>query len=666
RPGTATPVDDDAVVTFPFAVRGDPALAYLREAMVDLLAARLDGAGGLRTIDPHAILAAAGGGAGGAALDPRAAGRLSRRLGARLFVLGEIVAASGRLHLEATLYDGTRDLALSHATADGDSAALLQSTDALAGRLIANRPQGAGERLTRLAALTTPSLEALRHYVDGERAYRDGRYQAATDAFEAATRIDSSFALAWYRLAIVRDWNGGSVREAVAHARAHSGSLAWREQNLIFGLWLYGEYDDRNAERVYNIAVTQHPGDVDGWAFLGETRFHLTYVQGRSLAEAREAFTQVLELDPGNVNALLHLARIAATDGRAAELDSLAHAYLARHPDADRALEVRALAAFARADAAVQSDVLEQAARTGDVAFDVAARSVAAFVQNVEGAARFLPLYAAPQRTPFYAKRGRALAAELALAAGRWSVAWDRLAALEEVEPDWGLELLGRSAVQPLAPATAEQLSAVRRALAGWRVHGVSRTESNFAWSIGAQPQLRAYLLGLVSVRLGDTAAARHWAAALDRMPHQPGDRDLAGDLAHSVRAELAFAAGAPRQALAQIEQVHFTSRAPIMTGMLHAGAHERFLHAEILHAVGRDEEALRWFGSFPEPSGYDVAWLAPAYLRRGEIDERLGLRADALASYRRVAALWKDCDEPLRPLLVEAQRAIERLSAGS
>jgi len=666
RAAGGAPVDDNAVATFPFAVRGDPALGYLRDAMVDLLAARLDGAGGLRTIDPHAILAAIGPGPEAAALDPRAAGRLSRRLGARLFVLGEAVATSGRLHLEATLYDGALGLALEHATADGDVAALFQSADALAGRLLANRPQGAGTRLTRLAALTTTSLDALRHYVDGERAYRDGRYQDAADAFETATRIDTSFALAWYRLGIVRDWNGGSVREAVSHAWAHATSLAQRERSLIFGLWRYGEYDDRTAERVYAVAVTQHPDDVDAWSFLGETRFHLTYVQGRSLTEAREAFARVLELDPGNPNVLLHLARIAAVDGRAAEVDTFARAYLARHPDADRAHEVRALSAFMRRDSADEAAVVAQLSRSSDVALDAATRSVAAFTQDAGGAERLLPLFAEPQRTPFYAKRGRAIAADLALAQGHWLAAWSRLAALGEVEPDWGLELLARSATQPLVPASPAQLSAVRRALEGWRLHPASKAESNFQWSLDEQPQLRAYLLGLVSVRLGDTAAAHRWASALDRMPHPPGDSDLAGDLAHSVRAEIALAAGAPRRALAQIEQVHFTTHAPVMSGTLYAGAHERFLHAEILHAVGRDEEALSWYGSFPEPSGYDVAWLAPAYLRRAEIHERLGQRAEALAAYRRVASLWKACDEPLRPLLAEAQQAIERLSAGS
>jgi DNA-binding SARP family transcriptional activator/TolB-like protein len=661
------PLDDNALATLPFTVRGDPGAAYLRDAMVSLLDARLDGAAGLRTIDPHAILAAAAPASRSAPPDPRATAALGRRLGARLFVLGEVDVSAGHIHLGASLYDGATGVALVRAATDADGDSLFRAVDALAGQLLAGRFGAADVRLTRVAALTTRSLDALRAYVDGERAYRDARYQDATDAFEAATRLDTAFALAWYRLAVVRDWAGGSVREAVSHAMANAASLAQRDRNLLYGLSLYGRFDDRNAERVYNIAVTQHPDDVDAWSFLGETRFHLTYMQGRSFAESREPFLRVLALDPGNPNALLHLARIAAAEDSAAELDSLARAYLTRHPDADRALEVLALRASARHDTVEQAGVVAQLARSGDVALDATARSVAAYAQDMAAAERMAPLFAEPKRTPFYARRGRALSADLALGEGRWAEAQRRLAALAAVEPDWATELRARFATQRLTPASAAELSAVREELLAWRVHQATRLgESNFWWSIAAQPQLRAYLLGLVSVRLGDTAAARDWAERLDRMPRASGDTDLAGDLAHSVRAEIAFAAGAPRRALTEIEQVHFTSRAPVMTGTLHSGAHERFLHAEILHAVGRDEEALRWYGSFPAPSGYDITYLAPAYLRRAEIDERLGLRADALASYRRAAALWRDCDDALRPLVAAAQRAIERLSAGS
>jgi DNA-binding SARP family transcriptional activator/TolB-like protein len=667
RSESAVPVDDNAVATFPFAVSGDPALAYLSDGMVDLLDARLDGAGGLRTIDPHAIQAAVARGPHATTLDPTLGGQLSRQLGARLFILGEIVASRGHVHLGARLYDGAHATPVARATVDGDVSQLFPLVDALAGQLLADRPEGPETRLTRVAALTTKSLDALRAYVTGERAYRAGRYQESAEAFERATALDTSFALAWYRLAVARDWAGGDARDAAAHAVTHIAALAPRERMLVGSYWQYLNRDP-SIERVYHVAVARYPDDVEAWSFLGETQFHLIVSQGRSFTESREPFLKVLELDPGNPGALVHLIRIAAAEGQDAELASLARLYLTRFPDADRALEVRVLRAFALDDHAEQDRLLTELAGATDPTLEVAARGVAVHVQSLAGAERLVPLLTAPARTSFYTERGRTLDAELALGAGRWEESQRRLAVLSVADRDWALEIRALFATQPLAPATAAELTAVQEDLLHWRPRllapgaGTNFTIQRPSW----QAQLRAYLLGLISARLGDTVAARGYAQALDRLDGTLGDSGLAGDYAHSVRAEIALQAGALRAALAQTEQIHFTISAPVMRSTLYAGAHERFLHAELLHAVGRDEEALRWYASFPGPTGYDITYLAPAYLRQGEITERLGRRAEALAFYRRAAALWRDCDPGLRPLLAEAQRAVDRLSRGS
>jgi serine/threonine-protein kinase len=54
----SAPVDPNAVAILPFRVRGEPAIQYLREGMVDLLAAKLTGDGGLRAADPRGVYAA--------------------------------------------------------------------------------------------------------------------------------------------------------------------------------------------------------------------------------------------------------------------------------------------------------------------------------------------------------------------------------------------------------------------------------------------------------------------------------------------------------------------------------------------------------------------------------------------------------------------------------
>ena len=90
--------------------------------------------------------------------------------------------------------------------------------------------------------------------------------------------------------------------------------------------------------------------------------------------------------------------------------------------------------------------------------------------------------------------------------------------------------------------------------------------------------------------------------------------------------------------------------------------ANERYLRAELLASLGQPREALRWYGSFAAHSSYDLLYLGPGYLRRGEIYEELGEPQAAADNYARFIELWKDCDPELRPLLERGERGLERV----
>ena len=93
--------------------------------------------------------------------------------------------------------------------------------------------------------------------------------------------------------------------------------------------------------------------------------------------------------------------------------------------------------------------------------------------------------------------------------------------------------------------------------------------------------------------------------------------------------------------------------------------AHLRWLRARSFEALGRDDEALRWYATFPDLSGSDLAYLAPSHLHRARIHERSGELDMAALHYARVAELWRDADARLQPLVDEARRALRRLEAG-
>jgi class 3 adenylate cyclase/TolB-like protein len=151
-----------AVAVLPFAVRAGPDLAYLSEGMVNLLSTKLDGAGALRSVDPRAIVGAAGGGSGEGVTAPEQGRAIADRLGAGLFLLGTVLQAGDRLHLDATLYGGRGSETMAEASVEGDADRLFELVDELVSELLRERFRGPAARLGRISALTTHSLPALK------------------------------------------------------------------------------------------------------------------------------------------------------------------------------------------------------------------------------------------------------------------------------------------------------------------------------------------------------------------------------------------------------------------------------------------------------------------------------------------------------------------------
>ena len=101
------PASPTAVAVFPFSVSGAKDLDYLAEGMVTLLSTKLDGAEELRQVDPHSLLSFIKR-EGGWTLDPEHGQRVAEHFGAGLFVLGSVLGISGRLQLEASIYDAEK------------------------------------------------------------------------------------------------------------------------------------------------------------------------------------------------------------------------------------------------------------------------------------------------------------------------------------------------------------------------------------------------------------------------------------------------------------------------------------------------------------------------------------------------------------------------------
>nr|MBA3343852.1 protein kinase [Gemmatimonadales bacterium] len=289
------------LAVLPFTVPGGGSFDYLAQGMVDLLSRNLSGVEALVTIDPGRVMSAAGSGGLGA-LD-RIRGRdIARRLGAGQYIVGSVVPAGGQLRIQAQLYrqDAAAAPPIVQAAVEGDSSRLFKLVDQLTAQLLVGWGQGQGARLARTAALTTPSLPALKAYLDAERNLRAARYDSAIAGFQRAVEVDSSFALAHYRLAAAAMWVGrmGLLGPAVDRALAHNQRLSERDRRLLsaFADLVRGNPD--RAERQYREFLETYPDDLEAEFQLGNLLYTYNAARGRSPAEAREHYARVLQVDP--------------------------------------------------------------------------------------------------------------------------------------------------------------------------------------------------------------------------------------------------------------------------------------------------------------------------------------------------------------------------------
>jgi DNA-binding SARP family transcriptional activator len=660
RPTSASSVTPDLVAVFPFSVSGTGQSRLLGAGMVDLLSASLDGAGELRSVHPSAYLARISGETG--PLDPRRAGTWSRRLGAELFVLGDVVASRDRLRISAAMYDRSGDQALARSSVEGDTARLFQLVDRLAADLIASRYGDPHQRLTRVAGATTGSLAAFKAYLEGEQAYREGRYAEAIEALEKAVATDSTFALGYYRLSDAADRAGRAelAQRSAERALRYRERLGERERRLIEAqhAWRLGRGDE--AERLSRSLVADYPDDVEAWLQLGEGLAHGNPLRGRSSVEARPAFEQVLARDPEHGEALIHLARIAWLEGRRAEVDSLVRRVRAAIPGPE-VVESQAFRAFALGDRPGQKRITRLILANPGSVPPVTALDVAVIVDDLDGSERFGRWLATASGAPDLQGYGHRMLAQAALARGQLHRAQTELAIAARLDSIPALELRSLFAALAFLPQARREIAEAREAVRRWDPSNedAGRAEHTSA-HIGLHPFLRLHRLGLLDSRLGDTISALGEARTLDREADSSAGGRLARTLAQSIRAHVAAAGGRTREALAELDQAGWEAAASVFA----AEAYDRYFRGELLQRVGRDDEALGWFRSIAERAAYELVYLAPAHLRQAEIYDGRGDSARAAQHYAKFIKLWGQADPELQPRVLEAQKRLKELSS--
>ncbi|HEU4827967.1 MAG TPA: BTAD domain-containing putative transcriptional regulator, partial [Gemmatimonadales bacterium] len=609
RPET---LDTSTIAVLPFAIRGDPALAWLGEGIVDLLATALDGAGAVRAADPRALLRLVQR-EGWQEQDPASAATIAHQVGAGRYVLGSLVSAGGRLQATAGLYDGRGEQELSVQATAGGEGEVFDLVDELARQLLAAGQAGPGARLSRLAARTTTSMPALKAYLVGEGHIRAGRYYDAMESLQDAVTADPTFALAYYRFAAAA---GGCAMPELARQLAelgaeHRNRLSEHDRYLFDAqrAWLSGAVTE--AEAHYATITSIYPGDVEAWFLLGDLLFHSNPLRGRSATEARGAFERALALEPDHVTSLVHLVRIAALEGNRDEALERASRVIELSPEGDEVLAMRAFRAYATGNGEEIAAVVEALRSARLAAIALAFTDVAVYAGDLVAAESLARELTGVARSDEMRALFHVLLAHLALARKAPDAALAELGTAEKLDRAWGLETRALFAALPFGGIPQEEAVAARDALLAW---DASRAEASsfiiFAMHNDLHPHIRLYLLALVESRLGDLRSARAHAEALIALTPVPGAEAISHHLTRGALARVLWAEGKPEEALAELGRGQ-TEAWFLLTvaSPFYSQAFERWMRAELLTELGRDDEADGWRDSIAERSPYEIIY---------------------------------------------------------
>jgi DNA-binding SARP family transcriptional activator/TolB-like protein len=654
----ALPRSPTAIAILPFEYRGNPALSYLADGMVDLLNTRLEGAAGLSSIDSRALRSFASRQVGMS--DPERGRRAAERFGAGFFVLGSMVEAGGRLQISATIYDARSRARSSMEIVAGKESAIFDVADSIARRILAGM-QDRPAALTAVAGQTTSSLPALKAYLEGERELREGRESPAQDAFRRATELDTTFALAYYRLAMVSD--DQPALEALAHALRHSDRLAQRHRWMVEMMAASLRGDHTTADQRARQIVTIRPDDAEGWFMLARATLGKGHLLGRAWVDAREAYERALAVGPDNAEAVWWLAAIAATERRRSDLDSLTDRLLRLDPAPWLAGNAQAQRAIMMGDAAGEARFVADLRARPDPWAQSSAGVVTWTTGDLRAGRRLWRLITEPTRSRGFRVMAHVTLAKIELTNGRRAAASAELAALEALDRAAALEHRAHYALTRFLETPRSELLALRDSLQRWDPSS-ARTEGDGLIAIhrSAHPYLRLYLLGMLSARLGEPLAALRFAAQLERADRSSPMAVFARDQGRFVRAEVAWQGQRREEAFTLLDQAQYwttdSRREASGDSPFFIQLHERFARAELLYELGRYPEALPWYRAL----SYDFLYAGPAHLRLARIYERQGDRQAAIEHYTRFVELWGRCDAEFRPKVQQAEAALDSL----
>jgi serine/threonine-protein kinase len=657
----------DTVAVVPFRVASaDPALHYLREGMLDLLAAKLTGEGGLRATDPRQMLDAwrRAGGTESSELTRDADLALARRLGAGRLLLGDVVGTPTRIVITASLLGTSRGDSIARLSVEGPPDSLAWLVDRLAARLLAETSaEGAG----RSASLTSTSLPALRAYLDGQAKMRRVDVVGAANDFERALEADSTFALAALGLRMASSWYGDATlqQRGLDIAWRERARLSQRDQALLLATAGPRYPEPPTAQELLEareryLAIA--PDRADAWYLLGDHVFHYGWVLNVPNPQERalESFRRASEIDSTYVVGYLHALPLSLSLGDTAAARRFERLRLASDTSRGWYVLQRWEKAYILGDSARGRAIADSI----DLSNYMFGMDQIAFYDGtgVPDIRRAIDTTLARAPSDQQRRGIQRLAHDFELVAGRPSAALARLVASADSANDLNIPILKVRDALIADGDTAAALEGVN-VLTSWDVGPISSDSARRANQRAATRVLEPWRLAH-----GDTSRTRR---SLDRL--RAIARTLTGARKTDAEVEIATIEAMHADVTRSPELRAATLRLDsLLRVMDYAGANPgrtsfaNLVAARLMEKLGDNRGALAAARRRTDAWTQNNAYLATQLREQGRLAALVGEREEAIRVYRHYLALRMDPEPALRPQVEAVRRELKQLEKSS
>jgi len=474
-----------------------------------------------------------------------------------------------------------------------------------------------------LERVTTSSLPALKKYVEGVNVIAaTGDNAAGRALLEEAVALDSTFAMAWRRIAAAYSIEPGGDeprRHAITEAFKFRDRLS-EDERLLTEAGYYSWGPAPNVDRTIAAYEALIARDSANRAALNNVANE--YMKKRDFARAEDRFRRATLLANPFGGAFTNLMGAQLSEGHIAAAESTQVRFEKTLPSHAYVLFSRAMAVAGRREFARADSVL---------------------------------------RAGFPAVRGENSRLNTALFAANIAELRGRLRDGE----NWNAQSVTHAAGTP--SGTAERMSAMLDT--AWvQAHFLGDANASRATvkritstlpleSLGASDRPWLALLA-IAAETHDVTGARTFAAAFER--DLPLDVNNAGrnGIREEAKALLALAESRPKDAAAQFALAYKGDIGPEEIGAWRAQAFD--LSDQPDSAIVEFERVVSGSPGYAFSGQRD--FLAGSHKRLGELYDGKGNTAKALENYEKFVDLWKDADPELQPKVKAARARIEEL----